>query len=43
MAKEEVKMRLEEHEETFNGFVRIAGWACVISFAVLVFLALVNS
>ncbi len=36
-------MDIREHEQTFEGFVRIVAWAAVVIVGVLIFLALVNS
>ena len=35
-------MDIATQEKTFDGFVRIVGWSCVLIVLFLVFLALVN-
>lgn len=32
----------EERERTFEGFMRLSGWAAIIAILVLIFLALAN-
>lgn len=36
-------MEIREHQKTFAGFVRLSTWVCIISAAVLVFMALSNA
>lgn len=36
-------MDIAYHQKTFNGFIRMATWVCVIAAAVLIFLALANA
>ncbi|MFD1796663.1 aa3-type cytochrome c oxidase subunit IV [Paracoccus aurantiacus] len=36
-------MDVRDHEKTFAGFVRLATWVCILSGAVLIFMALTNS
>jgi len=37
------EMDIKAHESTFEGFVRTAAWSVGTIFAILIFLALVNS
>lgn len=37
------EMDIRDHQKTFVGFVKVATWTCVVSIAVLIFMALVNS
>ena len=37
------KMDIEDHERTFEGFVKAAGWSVVLILLFLVFLALFNA
>jgi hypothetical protein len=44
MAKHEHgKMDISEQEKTFEGFIKWSVWVGVVSIAILIFLALVNS
>ncbi len=36
-------MDIREHEKTFAGFIRMSIWGVVVTFAVLIFLGLVNA
>lgn len=36
-------MDIRDHEKTFAGFIKLSVWTAVISFAVLIFMALANS
>ncbi|MDF1668475.1 MAG: aa3-type cytochrome c oxidase subunit IV [Roseovarius sp.] len=36
------EMNIDVQEKTFDGFIKMVGWGCVISIATLVFVALVN-
>lgn len=36
-------MDITEHEKTFEGFIRVSIWVCVISIGALLFLAVFNS
>ncbi len=36
-------MNAREHEKTFAGFVRFAGWAMAVIIGILIFLALANA
>ncbi|MFD1882669.1 aa3-type cytochrome c oxidase subunit IV [Paracoccus pacificus] len=37
------EMDIRAHERTFDGFVHMCMWVAIISFVILIFLALVNS
>ncbi|MDB6176732.1 aa3-type cytochrome c oxidase subunit IV [Paracoccus sp. Z330] len=37
------EMDITEQRKTFAGFIRMAIWVCVVSIAVLIFMALSNS
>ncbi|MCY3982335.1 MAG: aa3-type cytochrome c oxidase subunit IV [Roseovarius sp.] len=37
------EMNIDDHEKTFNGFVKAVMWSCVAIIAALIFMALVNS
>ena len=37
------EMDIRAQEKTFAGFIRAATWVCIISAAVLIFMALANS
>lgn len=34
---------LRAHQKTFNGFIKLLTWTCIISAVILIFLALSNS
>ncbi len=36
-------MDIKEQEKTFAGFMRMVTWGCVITVAILIFMALVNA
>ena len=36
-------MEIREHQKTFDGFVRLSTWVCIIAAGVLVFMALANA
>ncbi|WP_397541843.1 aa3-type cytochrome c oxidase subunit IV [Roseovarius salis] len=36
-------MNIEEHEKTFEGFIRATAWTVVAVIVVLIFMALVNA
>lgn len=37
------EMDITEHKKTFAGFIRLSTWVVILSFVVLVFLALTNA
>ncbi len=36
-------MDISAHERTYNGFLRLSAWVCVLVLFILVFLAIFNS
>ena len=36
-------MDITNHQRDYEGFIRLAGWVCVVALLVLVFLAVFNS
>lgn len=36
-------MDVREQEKTFNGFIKISTWVCIVSVVVLVFMGLANA